>query len=464
MRKKGELTMSDQTCARSCGSVRPRGTAITCIGLVFGVLALLLVSCASSAGAVSESTSDQFLGIGKSSSFGQAINNAKIDAIRKAVISIVGAATEQAEQRRLEQVLYKTMNPNAFVYLDSMQTLRKDNTGTIDAPNFVYEIRIRVNIEAVQSVLDAEGISRGAGSQADAGATNPPQTNDSSPATGSAPVAVLTPQQGDFVPPTDAEQRFIRQYVDSMTYMVYFDEKSNTSPFLMKEAVAQADGYLASNGMTAVDEAQIESLKKDQTMVYEQETGRNVGIIQWIAQKLNADVYIEIDAETSGDTQGNLHYGSANITLKLFETSTGQLLGSVPFRSQRTVSTSSVRDAEANAIQSAVWSAMPPAVEQARQQLARAFSRGLRFDLTLQDTPDARVVSDFRRQLRSRVADVQTLSQSSGSTQFIIHYYGRVDALADLVFSIAGQTPGLERMSQVLIRGKSLVFNTGIER
>ena len=456
--------MSDHCSVHLRGRLSLRRVATAYSAFVLCILTLFLASCATSAGAASETnkSSDEFLGIGRSSSFGQAINNAKIDAIRKAVISIVGAATEQAERQRLDQVLYKSMNPNAFVYLESMQTLRKDNTGTIDAPNFVYEIRIRVNIAAVQSVLDAEGIARGAGSQADASVANQSQTNDSAQSPGSAPATTLSPQQGDFAPPTDAEQRFVRQYVDSMTYMVYFDEKATVSPFLMKEAVAQADSYLASNGMTAVDEAQIESLKKDQTMVYEQETGRNVGIIQWIAQKLNADVYIEISAQTSGDTQGTLHYGSANITLKLFETSTGQLLGSVPFRSQRTVSTSSVRDAQANAVQSAVWSAMPLAVEQAKQQLARAFSRGLRFDLTLQDTPDARVVSDFRRQLRSRVADVQTLSQSSGSTELIIYYYGRVDALADLIFSVAGQTPGLERMSQVLIRGKSLVFNTGI--
>ncbi|WP_455381756.1 DUF6175 family protein, partial [Salinispira pacifica] len=272
----------------------------------------------------------------------------------------------------------------------------------------------------------------------------------------------LSLQQGDLSQATDEQKRFIPRYVDSMTYMVYADEKSQTDPFLMKLAVSQANSYLASNGMTAIDAAQIESLKKDQKMVYEQETGQNVGIIQWIAQKLNADVYVEVDADTSAELSGGNFYGTASITLKMFETSTGQLLGSVPFRSQRTVSRVSEKDALSNAVQSAVWQAMPYVVQQSRELLARAFARGIRFDLTIQDTPDPRLMSTFRRNLRARVSDLQTVSQSADATSFVVFFYGRTDELADLIFTVAEGTPGLERFNQVLIRGKSLVFNTGI--
>ncbi len=459
-----------------------QAAAIAAVLILFSFLA----SCATTRGSAESgvvgagsSAQDVFMGRGQNPSFGQAINDAKIDAIQKAVVQLIGPQAEKDNRARIDQALYQTRNPNAFVYLDSMQTLRKDNLGTVDNPDFVYEIRIRVNMNAVKSVLDTEGIGRstvassapvsaggasgdnqgGAGPQAPA----KPETAGSAPAPAASPQAgELGPQQGDFAEPTEEQKRFIRRYVDSMTYMVYANEQSKTDPFLMKLAVSQADSYLASNGMTAIDAAQIESLKKDQKMVYEQETGQNVGIIQWIAQKLNADVYIEVDAETGAEFQSGNYYGTANITLKMFETSTGQLLGSVPFRSQRTVSRVSEQDALANAVQSAVWQAMPVVVQQSRELLSRAFARGIRFDLTIQDTPDARLMSSFRRNLRSRVSDLQTVSQSADSTTFVVYYFGRSDELADLIFSVAEATPGLERFNQVLTRGKSLVFNTGI--
>ncbi|HUX13239.1 MAG TPA: DUF6175 family protein [Spirochaetia bacterium] len=447
----------------------------------------LLASCATagSSAAVSStppsaSAQDVFAGTGENPSFGEAINAAKIDAIRKAVIQLIGQQAEQTNQDRIRRALYETRNPNAFVYLDSMQTVRKENLGSIDKPDFLYEIRIRVNTSAVMSVLDSEGIGRtstpsqtaeapGAAGGSDT-ATAAAVRNSSpgaSPA-GQAPQVVETGktdlglQQGDLTQATDEQKRFIRRYVDSMTYMVYADENSKTDPFLMKLAVTQADSFLATKGMTAIDAAQIESLKKDQKLVYEQETGKNVGIVQWIAQKLNADVYVEIDAETSAELQGGNYYGAANVTLKMYETSTGQLLGSIPFRSQRTMSTVSEKDALANAVQSAVWQAMPVVVDQSRELLARAFARGIRFDLTVQDTPDARIMSAFRRNLRNRVSDLQTVSQSSDATTFVVYYYGRADELADLIFAVAESTPGLERFNQVMTRGKSLVFNTGI--
>jgi hypothetical protein len=82
-------------------------------------------------------------------------------------------------------------------------------------------------------------------------------------------------------------------------------------------------------------------------------------MIQWITQKLNADVYIEIDAVTEGETQGSNHYGAAKVNLKMFESSTGNLLGAVPYSSPRTFSKVSQFDAKSNALQSTLYKAMP---------------------------------------------------------------------------------------------------------
>ena len=72
-------------------------------------------------------------------------------------------------------------------------------------------------------------------------------------------------------------------------------------PFSSKAAVGIANEYLASNTMEAIDLDQIEKLKTDKQKVYEAETGESISIVQWIAQKLNADAYIEIDGVVVGD-------------------------------------------------------------------------------------------------------------------------------------------------------------------
>jgi hypothetical protein len=198
-------------------------------------------------------------------------------------------------------------------------------------------------------------------------------------------------------------------------------------------------------------------------VVYEEEAGKEMSMIQWIAQKLNADVYIEIDAVTEGETQGSNHYGSAKVTLKMFESSTGNLLGSVPYSSPRTFSKVSQFDAKSNALQSTLYKAMPIAVEQSKSMLAKAFERGIRYELILQNTSDTRLMTRFRSRLRSKVADLQVINQSAESTKFAVFYFGRIDSLEELIYSIADSIPGLEGMEQVLIRGKTLVFNTRLK-
>lgn len=429
-----------------------------------------------------------FTGSGRGESLGVAIYNAKVDAIRKAVIDIAGPSAEQQNRQRLEETLYTTRNPNAYVYNETMETLRRENLGTIDRMDMIYEIQIRVNRPAIEQALRNGGVLDGGTGLASTSAereqrardlvaeadpeeaAGPPGTVGSQqpdPATtGTAgPGTVGTPlatQEGDWEGATEEEQRFIRRYVDTMTYMVYFNEESPSEPFLMRSAVAQANSYLTGAGIVAIDAAQIEAVRRDQQLVYEEEVGREVGIIQWVAQRLNADVYIEIDAVTAGETQGEAHYGSANVSMRMFETSTGQLLGSVNRASPRTVSRASQQDAVLNALQSTVYQAMPTVIDQSRTQMARYFSRGIRYELVLQSTPDARLMSEFRRQMRRNVSDLITVSQSAEETVYEVYFFGRIDELEDQIYIVSDRVPGFEGLYLVLTRGKSLTFNTGL--
>jgi hypothetical protein len=409
------------------------------------------VSCGSAPASTAPADADVYPGVGRGS-LAEAINGAKMDAVKNAVIDMIGARREQANQEQLQEVLYSSRNPNAFVYKDTLVNTRKENLGTFDEPNMVYEITIRVNTEAVESVLRVHGII-GEGSQ---------QTEQVTESTG-ASTEDLSTQEGDWEEASEDEKRFIRRYIDTMTYMVYYDsEDESLDPFLMKSAVGMANSYLAENALRSVDMDSIEELKKDQQLVYEEETGQEISIIQWIAQKLNADVYIELDTRTEGETKGENYYGKAYITLKFFDPSTGQLLGSAPYESQRTFSKTSEFEAISNAVKSTVYKAMPVAIQQSQELMAKSISQGLRYEVTIQNTSDSKVMSNFRRKMRNRVNEIDTEYQSAEETKYVIYYFGKVDELEDLIYDIASTVPGLDGLTHVLTRGKTLTFNSGM--
>lgn len=433
--------------------------------LVAGVLlAALLASCASgpSAAPGAEPPAKAALpeekvypGKGQDPSMLKAMNEAKMDAVRQAVIELIGAAGEKANQAKLQQYLYGTNNPNAYVNNETFQTTRKDKVGD----DYIFEATVAVKMRAVESTLKAQGIIGGEGPSAQQSAAAGAQQAVAA-ATGAAAATEQEPAAG--AEPTAEERRFISRYLEKMTYMVYFNEQSGEDPFYMKAAVGIANEYLTSNAMEAIDLAQVERLKKDQQIAYEEETGKSISMIQWIAQKLNADVYLEIDGRTTGESAQGNYYGQANITLKGFEASTGRLLGSQPWNSPRTFSTASEQAARINALQTSVYKAMPVVIEQAKAYMDKALRNGIKYELVLQQTADARMISDFYRKMRRKVKDISTVSQSAEETKYSVYLIGSIEELVDLVYDVGETVAGMQGLYQVVLRGKSVTFNTGL--
>jgi len=430
------------------------------------MLILFLISCAGgpsktiptpqAGGAEPLPEEKVYEGAGQDVSMLKAMNLAKMDAVRKAVIDMIGVANEQANREKLQEVLYNTQNPNAFVNNETFETLRKDKIGD----DYIFEARVAVKMRAVESTLKANGLygetvtkqeKTGQAAEASTAAT----------AEGAATLDEITAQT-EGVELTAEEKRIIARYVNNMTYMVYFNEEATEDPFYMKAAVGIANEYLTSNAIEAIDFDQVESLKKDQQMAYEEETGQSISIIQWIAQKLNADVYIEIDGRTTGETSGDKYYGQANITLKGFEASTGRLLGSQPWNSPRTFSTASEQAAKINALQTSVYKAMPIVLDQAKAYMAKALTNGIKYELIVQNTFDSRMMSDFYRKMRRKAKDIKTVSQTAEETRYEVYLIGSVEDLVDMVYDVSDTVSGLDGIYQVVLRGKSVTFNTGM--
>ncbi len=176
---------------------------------------------------------------------------------------------------------------------------------------------------------------------------------------------------------TPDEQAYLQNYLARLNYMVYYNENSAIDPKLAKIAVSQANRYLLEKlGLSVIDFDQIEKNKKDQQTAYESETGGSIDLIQYLAQKLNADVYVELDFSLTNETKDSKFYASAQGSMKIYDTSTATLLGSVVLSSQTAFSPDSADAAATNAIASTVWMAMPKMIDQSKELLEElAYSR-----------------------------------------------------------------------------------------
>ena len=429
---------------------------LTAPSLLAVTIALALAGCATRRPEPAP-PDDLYLGSGHGQTLGEAMNAAKIDAVRKAVIELIGAEAEVAYARELDEVLYSTRNPNAYVYNDTMETLRRE--GSLIEGDLRYEIRIRVNVPAVRRTLEANRISSSVppGHIADASPEGGAQASDG--------LAIEVIPAAEYPGVSLAQRRFIARYVDRMTYMVYFaDRAAHDLPdgeFLLRSAVNQANAHLVSRGRLVVDASQVEQLKRDHELVYEEQVGRELSLLQWVARRLNADVYLELDARASTRRSGTGYTAAADVTLSMYETSTGQILGSVNRRSQESFSRTGEADAVTNALQSAVYQAMPHAIEMAERQMERMLTRGIRYEVIVQRPPDARTLSLFRTAMRDEVRDISTVSQSPQEIVYEVFLVGDSDDLVDLVFAVSERVAGFENIDLVIGRGQSLTFDAG---
>ena len=258
------------------------------------------------------------------------------------------------------------------------------------------------------------------------------------------------------------DQAFLANYLSRLSYMVYYNDASGMDPRFAKMAVSQANRYLIEKlGLAVIDFDQIEKNKKDQLGTYQAETGGSIDMIQYLAQKFNADIYVEIDLKASASGTGSSYNGSAQGTMKLFETSTAQLLGSIAFMSPPTFSPVSPDAAVANAISASVWQAMPKVTDQAKALVAASASRGVRYELIIQKLPDAKQSAAFVKALSRKFAEAEQLSFSAGETRIALYAFMTKAKVQQAIYD-AGAQAALPDLYLVYMRGKSFTFNSGL--
>ncbi len=397
----------------------------------------------------------------KGDTFLAARNKAVMAAVQKAVVDMIGADRENANRKKLDEVLYTAANPNTYIYADTLKTVRRETRGE---DNWYYELSVQVNLNAVRNTLNANGLlGTPATASAPAAGGGAREVAKAEGAVGGAPGAVTAASSTPPAPApvTPEEKAFISRYVDRMTYMVYYADDSKEEPPYRRAAIGKANEYLTSLSLDTIDADQIEKLKEDQRTAFEAQSGQSVSIIQYVAQRLNADIYIEIGGRSSGTTQAGKHYGEASVELKAFEASTGVLMGSASFNTlDKAFSQTSQESARINAVQGAVYRTMPRLLDQVKANMAKSLERGLRYEVIVQKPLGDRAMSRFWDRLQRDTKETRSVSQSPDEVKYYVWYIGSVDDLKNLIYRITDTVPGLENIEMVLTRGKSITFNT----
>ena len=257
------------------------------------------------------------------------------------------------------------------------------------------------------------------------------------------------------------EKQFFENYLKRLKYMMVVKEGASVNEFQKRSILTKGNEYLLKQGFDVVQYDQLLKNIEDQRSAYEAEAGSSMSITQYIAQKLGADVYVELDCSPRSFTENNRYYGEANFTANMYDPSTAELIGSVTFRTDRSISTSSEEDALLNALTAGTAQLMPRIIRDSTNVLRNRYSNGIRYQVIIQRTPDSRAISTFRRNLRSRVREIVMGPSAADQTTMDVYFFGSLSDLEDACYSAFEKTPGMESAYWVYTRGKTITFNTG---
>ncbi|MBN1523396.1 MAG: hypothetical protein JW904_02830 [Spirochaetales bacterium] len=273
---------------------------------------------------------------------------------------------------------------------------------------------------------------------------------------------------GPAAPGTAEEKKFIKDYIESMRFMVYIDEKakvSDSEEYLYRKAVAFANDYLAKKNIEVVLLDQIESLRRDHSTLMEDVQGENLSVVQWLAQKLNADVYIVIDLLVQNEKRGNQYYAQSNVSLTAFEASTGRLLASKSHNQIDKSVGSSEQIAKTNSVGICIQRIMGDLLTTTKTYMEKAIEDGIRYEMYITDTADAKTLLKFIGAIKDekqKVTRIESVYRTDEEGKYYVYMFGNPDEFELFIYSIAETIPGLEGIKLVSQRGKSFTFSTGM--
>lgn len=254
-----------------------------------------------------------------------------------------------------------------------------------------------------------------------------------------------------------------RAYLSTLQVMVTMEEQDELPAAAAKLLVAHVNNWLSMNDVLLVDASTVEKIKTTQRKNWEQSTSGGMGYFQWMAQQVNAGLYLELATQVTAQSGTSGSAAQLTIFFNVRDPATADLLASLPFENRRITSSVGVDDAVRRSIPVAVAEGLPDAWAQISKKLEKSLSVGIEYQVVLQNTFDADAVEELRKKLATRSKSVLVSSSSEEQTVWRVRALASGGALAGTIRTLAKTIPGLEGFRQVLLEnsGKKITMDTG---
>ncbi len=400
--------------------------SILAVGVLFIAVAMFLISgCAGSSVKTGGSIDGPRIvqsGVGKAKDFDDALILAFRDALRKVVVGLVGEEVEAANKDTLDAYMYGITES----FISSYEVTDKVKSGK----QTVVYTRVAFDKNKVEESLRTLEI----------------------------PILVVEEErdysESPFAP-------LINEAIDNLTYLVYFEpEKKNIEDEYARLSVNRVNNYLANKGYEYIELERIVKIKDEYLKLYE-ETAGAVSVVQLIAQALNADIYIVADGivEDAG-TEGDIHFASASIDLKAFESATARGLGTETGYSGKLGLASGMDAAKRKCVEVAVENATEPVIGLSRAYMIKAFEDGIRYEVVVQGVMSYDLIRVFADAVRETInfRRMKEVSAAEGMAKYYIYYMGRKNELIDEVMNNLLNEDGFENFAVLVSRGNAVIF------
>jgi hypothetical protein len=361
-------------------------------------------------------------GVGKARNFDDALNLGFRDGLRKAVVTLVGEETEAANRDRLNTYVYGISE--TFIQTYEVTDKVKSGKDTI-----VY-VRVAFDRDKLEESLRTLEI----------------------------PILVIEEEKDYSASP---HAPLLNEAIDNLTYLVYFEpEKKSIADEYARLCVNRVNNFLANRRYEYIELARIQEIKDEYLRLYEETTGA-VSVVQLIAQALNADIYIVVDGIVEGaGTEGDIHFASASIDLKAFESATARGLGTETGYSGKLGLASGMDAAKRKCVEVAVENAIEPVIELSRNYMLKAFEDGIRYEVVVQGLMSydrLQLFADAVRNTRN-FRRINEVSAAEGMAKYYVYYMGRKSELIDEVIDNLAGEEGFENFTVLVSRANAVIF------
>ena len=403
-----------------------RVKSILGFGVLFIAVAMFLISgCAGKTVKTGGSLDSPRIvqnGVGKAEDFDAALTLAFRDALRKVVVGLVGEEVEAANRDTLDAYMYGITES----FISTYEVTDKVKSGK----QTVVYTRVAFDGDKVEESLRTLEI----------------------------PILVVE-EVKDYADSPHAP--LINEAIDNLTYLVYFEpEKKNIEEEYARLSVNRVNNYLANKGYEYIELERIMEIKDEYLKLYEETTGA-VSVVQLIAQALNADIYIVADGivEDAG-TEGDIHFASASMDLKAFESATARGLGTETGYSGKLGLASGMDAAKRKCVEVAVGNATEPVINLSRSYMIKAFEDGIRYEVVVQGVMSYDLIRVFTDAVRETMnfRRIKEVSAAEGMAKYYVYYMGRKNELIDEVINNLLNEDGFENFTVLVSRGNTVIF------